>query len=193
MAPIPPKKTTVRHPSHRRVKQVQGQYDKAVQAVEADFRKLRKAMDLDGDTCPEWVIRFIRSTVYPRFRPLVRKIHYTLQTRVFHPKHVQPVRVEAKRRRDGKSGRPNKPTRDATVSGRLPDNAKPGLPDNLGVTPVYRDENISGAGKRLYNYDARQPYTGGKRSGGQRKVPTDCERGDLHDPTNLGSCPLCED
>lgn len=186
------KKTRVRCVGDRRVKQVQRLNDAEIQTLETISTHLLAALDTYRNSGTKRIIRSLRAALPAGFGTLIGTIHYALQERILQSR-LHGVQLATETRSVSANRGKNKSVNPSTKRGGLFKDARFGLPNDFSVTPSYRDENISGDGERLYNFDARQPYTGSQRSGSQRKVPTDSERCDLYDPSGMGRCTRCED
>lgn len=182
----------VRRTRNRRIEQIQGLNDKEIQAVKAILASIEATLDTYRDTSTERLVRSLRAVLPAGFGTLLREIHHALSERILQS-GLYGVQLDTKGRKLRKDRRKNKPSGNATKRRGLSKNARAGLPDGFSVTPTYSDENVHGSGKRLYQFNARQPNRRSKRSGGEREVPTDSERCDLYGGTYVGACPRCED
>lgn len=187
----------VRRPRNRRKQQVQRLNDTEIQALKTLSAELQKAVDSYGDASTEWSPGLIRTNVRIGLRTLAWAVHYALQNGILQSR-LDGVQLATKTGRFRSDRGPNKSARPSTERRRLSRNAHAGLPDGFSVTPTYSDESVSGSGRRLYQFDARQPNRSGERSGSERKVQTDSERCDLYHGSNEwgdpgGRCPQCED
>lgn len=180
MAARTPPKTAVRRTDNRRVKQIQGLEYKEIQALKALTHELQTALDSYRNSRSERVDGLVWASVHTGLRKVARALHHTLQERVLQPKRVRRVQLDPQAGRVPKNNIANCPAGTPIVSGRAPANAGTGLPDGFSVTPTYSDENVQGAGERLYKYDARRPVVRSADSGScEREDPASCERCDI--------------
>ncbi len=194
MAHVKSKKTAVRRTHNRRKLKIQRLDRTEIQVAEAIADNLRTSLDLDWYTGTKWLDGLVRTVVRPGLREVIGKIHNALQTGILHPKPAERVRMDPPAGRFPKDRKSDKSSRPTVVRGRVSANARARLPDGFGVTPTYCDEDVSGHGERVYQYDARQPIVrSGKRSGRKRKVQTDSERRALPGGHHMGNCPQCVD
>lgn len=122
------KKAGIRRTNRRRIHQVQGLFNPAVQSDKAALAFILKALDPDRDSCAQWSPGFVRPGVYPRLGQILGTVYKSLQRRVLPPQRLRRVRVEAPDGRISPYYRRNIPFDFANVCGRISPNAGIGIP-----------------------------------------------------------------
>lgn len=163
------KETGLRRTRHRRVKQVQGQPDRSLQALEAFLIDIQSAVDTHRNSKSKRPDGSIWTDVYLGLGEIIRKIHYALQARVLRS-GAQPVHVEPKKGLIRKNSRADLSAALTAKCRRLFEDAGVRLPSDRSFAALIGATEVPGHGERVHNQLEWEGGYGPIRGRGKRKV-----------------------